>query len=64
MPKFQPIQISKEAFIELQKAYLRHGPALMDSNEGKLPKKHEFYTKVIETGIKAMEEGYGSHCSD
>lgn len=59
MPEFQPIQISKEAFIELQKAYLRHGPLLMESNDGKLPKKSAFYTKVIEQGILIMDSEAG-----
>ncbi len=56
MPEFQPIQISKEAFRMLQLAYLRHGPTLIRANaEGKLPKKHEFYTLVIIKGLNFMD---------
>lgn len=55
MAGFQPISIATEAFIKLQVAYATLAPALVRKSPDGKYKKHEFYTKIIEAGIKATE---------
>jgi len=47
-PEQRAIYIAKTTFIKLQKAF--HRMAL--KSKGKMPKKSEFYTNIIERGLR------------